>query len=380
MKAIASAPQSDLRTALESATETTDPMIADLAAPRRREADPGSAGAIGTGDPAPPGAPGASAGDAVDDLEPQAGDRLASLLPEQVDALLEQYLGEPPRPRTPAGLLAARARAALRQARALLQRPSRPSPPILAAAALALVLAAAGVYALLAREHRGSAGAHERATAPPPGASTGPRAIPAPVAAAAPSPEPAPARGAAAIRTPAIAVPSARAAHRQPAAGAGPRADERVRTATIARPAPRAVLSAAAQTRESPRAEPSAAGAVPATPRVPPPAPPAPAEARHPGLSAGEVSAVIASYHEAFESCAADWLGSQPELSGATLDLLIAIAPTGAVAWAALADRTVESSGLGTCLVNAGRKMVFPPFRGRTFQVRIPLVLGQGGR
>lgn len=86
---------------------------------------------------------------------------------------------------------------------------------------------------------------------------------------------------------------------------------------------------------------------------------------------------MIASHREDFAACVADWAGGeqQVDLSGLKVDLFITINPTGAVTRPTIANSDLERSALGGCLKAAGAALVFPPFEGEAFQVRVPLVL-----
>ncbi len=340
-------------------------------------------------------APAAMGSIAPESAEPPVALRPRPLPPEQVDALLREYLSEPS-----AGFRSKAAEASQRgPAEASLGDPEEafqvwrlpttrqqflPSrlraiarslrrPALVAIAIAAVAAGGANAYRRYLALRPSDGAAHQPRAEPPRPAST---PVAAQVASARPTsaaptlrPPSTPAAALAPIRTSASAL---RAPTRERAPAAPPK-----RTQATERPngEPLVARAATAVSTGAPGASPPAPAsqAPPSSPRA------APSEEVRPKLTPTDVISVIRSRGAAFDACVAEWQAREPQLdvNGVKVDLFITIDPSGAVTWSALDIPDIDRSALGACLRGAGEKMTFPRFAGEAIDVRVPLVLGQ---
>jgi hypothetical protein len=88
------------------------------------------------------------------------------------------------------------------------------------------------------------------------------------------------------------------------------------------------------------------------------------------------VGTTVANHRPAFQACIEKDSKHGPKRRvSARATLLLTVRPDGAVSWARVAERDIRQRPLGRCLVNASRRMTFPPFEGAPMQVNVPLAL-----
>jgi hypothetical protein len=96
-----------------------------------------------------------------------------------------------------------------------------------------------------------------------------------------------------------------------------------------------------------------------------------------PGLESEQVAAVVFEARDAFQACA----GQPPGVPGRgrRVSLSFTVTPAGSVASPALDDPLLRETPFGRCLLDAGRRLVFPVFRGEPLPVSVPIVFSVPG-
>lgn len=97
------------------------------------------------------------------------------------------------------------------------------------------------------------------------------------------------------------------------------------------------------------------------------------------GLDAAVVTKVLAKSARALRACLEAQLRRNPGFKGGRVVLGLRIKPSGVVGEATLQPRKFDGAGVGACLKDKARRIVFPTFEGDPMDVEFPLVLGSGG-
>jgi len=96
------------------------------------------------------------------------------------------------------------------------------------------------------------------------------------------------------------------------------------------------------------------------------------------GLDAAAITKVLARSARALRACLEAQLRRNPGFKGGRVVLGLRIKPSGVVGEATLQPREFDGAGVGACLKEKGRRIVFPSFEGEPMDVEFPLVLGSG--
>ncbi len=99
-------------------------------------------------------------------------------------------------------------------------------------------------------------------------------------------------------------------------------------------------------------------------------------------LNPQQVAETIGHYQNSYANCINVELKRNPAFRGGKIKIVTTIMSSGLVRQAEIQSedaalaRRLSNSAIGTCLIDATRRMVFPTFAGDPFDVEIPLVLG----